>query len=198
MMRVRLFVACLLIPLLVSMAQAGNTKKPGNSAAGTASGSNSAITSATKGGQAAVASDTLREDAQTTSASAAKNPSSGEQIQWQVISAGGTTSSNANFIISQTVAQTATGVSTGGSFALSEGFFYSGAVAPPCKCGDADNSGGWSIGDAVYIINYIFGGGPPPLQTCNGDADGSGGISIGDAVYLINYIFGGGPMPGGC
>ncbi len=62
-------------------------------------------------------------------------------------------------------------------------------------CGDADGSGAWSIGDAVFIINYIFGGGPPPNPLSNGDADGSGAISIGDAVYLINFIFGGGPPP---
>ncbi len=69
------------------------------------------------------------------------------------------------------------------------------SVCQQCKCGDADGSGGFSIGDAVYIINYIFGGGPAPNPLCLGDADGSGGISIGDAVYLINYIFGGGPAP---
>ncbi len=67
-----------------------------------------------------------------------------------------------------------------------------------CKCGDADNSGAWSISDAVYLINYIFAGGPAPAQTCLGDADGSKAISISDAVYLINYIFAGGPAPTGC
>ncbi len=61
--------------------------------------------------------------------------------------------------------------------------------------GDADGSGGISIGDAVFIINYIFGGGPAPDPTQAGDADCSGGVSIGDAVYLINFIFGGGPAP---
>ncbi len=74
--------------------------------------------------------------------------------------------------------------------------YVNGLVQWTCGlCGDADGSGNWSIGDAVYLINYIFGGGPPPDPPSNGDADGSGGISIGDAVYLINYIFGGGPPP---
>ncbi len=60
--------------------------------------------------------------------------------------------------------------------------------------GDADNSGALSIGDAVYIINYIFGGGPPPLyQTC-ADVNDDCLISIGDAVTIINYIFGGNPV----
>ncbi len=75
-----------------------------------------------------------------------------------------------------------------------EGFLATGSV-PAVICGDADCSGAISIGDAVFIINYIFGGGPAPCTDLNGDADGSGAISIGDAVYIINYIFGGGPAP---
>ncbi len=62
-------------------------------------------------------------------------------------------------------------------------------------CGDADGGGSISIGDAVYIINYIFGGGPAPDPLVQGDADCNGVVSIGDAVYIINYIFGGGPAP---
>lgn len=63
------------------------------------------------------------------------------------------------------------------------------------KCGDADCSGAYSISDAVYLINYIFAGGPAPCSPLNGDADVSGSVSISDAVYLINYIFAGGPAP---
>ncbi len=67
---------------------------------------------------------------------------------------------------------------------------------PDCVPGDANGSGGVDIDDVVYLINYIFGGGPPPVQdNCCGDANGSGGVDIDDVVYLINYIFGGGPPP---
>jgi hypothetical protein len=63
--------------------------------------------------------------------------------------------------------------------------------------GDADNNGSVSIGDAVYLINYIFGGGPyPPVWASVTSIDGNAAVSIGDAVYLINFIFGGGPPPG--
>ncbi len=61
--------------------------------------------------------------------------------------------------------------------------------------GDADNSGAITISDAVYLINYIFSGGPAPCPLRNGDADCSGAVTISDAVYLINYIFAGGPAP---
>lgn len=61
--------------------------------------------------------------------------------------------------------------------------------------GDADNNGVITISDAVYLINYVFSGGPAPCPLRNGDADCSGAVNISDAVYLINYIFAGGPAP---
>ncbi len=40
-------------------------------------------------------------------------------------------------------------------------------VAPAALiCGDANNSESVNISDAVYIINYIFGGGPAPCASC--------------------------------
>jgi hypothetical protein len=63
------------------------------------------------------------------------------------------------------------------------------------ECGDADGSGAVDIDDVVYLINYIFAGGPPPNPLAAGDADCSGGVDIDDAVYIITYIFAGGPPP---
>src|SRR5690606_14822151 len=56
-------------------------------------------------------------------------------------------------------------------------------------CGDSDGSSLVSVTDAVYLINYIFSGGPAPIPSMAGDCDCSGSISISDAVYLITYIF---------
>jgi hypothetical protein len=63
--------------------------------------------------------------------------------------------------------------------------------------GDADNNGVVSLSDVVYIVNYIFAGGPAPQPLPSGDADCSGRINLADAVYLINYIFAAGPPPCG-
>jgi hypothetical protein len=63
--------------------------------------------------------------------------------------------------------------------------------------GDADNNGVVSLSDVVYLVNYIFGGGPAPQPLPSGDADCSGRINLADAVYLINYIFADGPPPCG-
>ncbi len=61
--------------------------------------------------------------------------------------------------------------------------------------GDADGSGTVTISDVVYLISYIFGGGPAPNPIESGDADCSGAVTISDVVYLINYIFAGTAAP---
>ncbi len=62
-------------------------------------------------------------------------------------------------------------------------------------CGDADGSTNVDIDDVVFLITYIFGGGPEPEPLASGDADCSQFIDIDDVVYLISYIFSGGPEP---
>lgn len=62
-------------------------------------------------------------------------------------------------------------------------------------CGDADGTGILTISDPVFLINYIFAGGPAPNPLSNGDADCNSIVTISDAVYLINYIFAGGLAP---
>jgi hypothetical protein len=62
-------------------------------------------------------------------------------------------------------------------------------------CGDANSSMSVDIDDIVYLINFIFSGGPPPAPVESGDPDCSGGVDIDDVVYLINYIFASGPEP---
>ena len=63
------------------------------------------------------------------------------------------------------------------------------------QCGDADDNAIVTISDAVFLINYIFSGGPAPATLAQADPDCNGIITISDAVYLINYIFSGGPAP---
>jgi len=66
---------------------------------------------------------------------------------------------------------------------------------PPYICGDADGSEEVDIDDVVYLIAYIFSGGPPPDPYESGDADCSGDVDIDDAVSLIAFIFSGGNSP---
>ena len=68
-------------------------------------------------------------------------------------------------------------------------------IEPQWVCGDANGSSTVTVSDVVYMINFIFGGGPAPNPLASADVNCSGGVSISDAVYLINYIFGGGAAP---
>lgn len=68
-------------------------------------------------------------------------------------------------------------------------------VVVTSRTGDADGNCITNISDVVYLIAYIFGGGPGPLPYLAGDVDCNSMVNISDAVYLISYIFGGGPPP---
>ena len=61
--------------------------------------------------------------------------------------------------------------------------------------GDANADGSTNVGDAVFLISYVFNGGPAPDCAQSADANSDGNINVGDAVFLINYIFRGGPAP---
>jgi hypothetical protein len=62
--------------------------------------------------------------------------------------------------------------------------------------GDANGDGNISIGDGVYLINYIFKGQRPPIPVESGDANMDATVNVGDVVTIINFIFNGGPGPG--
>jgi len=70
-------------------------------------------------------------------------------------------------------------------------------VSSACRPGDANNDNQINVGDAVYLISYVFKGGPPPMpdDPCSGDANGDCECNVGDAVYIINYVFKSGPPP---
>jgi hypothetical protein len=62
-------------------------------------------------------------------------------------------------------------------------------------CGDANGDEQANVGDAVFLINYVFksGAAPDPLEAGNANCDSD--VNVGDAVYLINYVFKSGAEP---
>jgi hypothetical protein len=62
-------------------------------------------------------------------------------------------------------------------------------------CGDINNDYMIGLEDVVYLINYIFKGGPPPDPQDCADSDCSGSVNLVDAVYLVRYLYSGGQAP---
>ena len=67
--------------------------------------------------------------------------------------------------------------------------------APWYMRGDANGDWVVSVTDVVYLINYLFIGGPGPEVWQTGDANCDETINVSDVVYLINYLFISGPPP---
>lgn len=63
------------------------------------------------------------------------------------------------------------------------------------KPGDVNGDGKLSVSDVVYLINYLFKGGPAPVPIETGDPNYDGKATVADVVYLINYLFKGGLPP---
>ena len=70
--------------------------------------------------------------------------------------------------------------------------------------GDANTDKKTTVSDVIYLINYLFKGGPAPNPVNLGDVnycqcpipqDCDGKVTVSDVVYLINYLFKGGPAP---
>jgi hypothetical protein len=62
-------------------------------------------------------------------------------------------------------------------------------------CGDANSSGDLDIDDIIFVIDYMFAGGPPPDPYSAADPNCSGDIDMDDVVYLIDYMFFAGRTP---
>ena len=150
-----------------------------------------------------------------TSEAADQATKSGEQINWQVISSGATDGSSANFGLRATVGQTATGYGESQNFGLSHGFWqeFEGGGGTCCMGEirgnvDYDVGDNIDISDLVFLVDYMFTGGPAPECWEEANVDGSGpatppdegsdDIDISDLVYLVDYMFTGGPPPAEC
>ena len=90
------------------------------------------------------------------------------------------------------VGQSVIGNMQGGEYVLIGGFW---SAFTYFVAGDANNDEVVNIADVVYLINYLFINGNPPVALPSGDVNCDGAINIADAVYMINYLFIGGSAP---
>lgn len=122
-----------------------------------------------------------------------RSPAAGEQINWECMSSGGGQSSDGSFLISGTIGQVAVGSSFDGSFYTRHGYWQS--FADQWECGDANASGDIDIDDIIYLIGFVFLGGPPPDPMEMGNTNCVDEIDVDDVVFLVGYVFLGGPAP---
>jgi hypothetical protein len=71
-------------------------------------------------------------------------------------------------------------------------------VSPWDYRGDVNHSGAVEAGDVVYLISYLYRGGPPPDPYVLGDVNCDGVVTAGDIVRLLNYLFRGWEAPRCC
>ncbi len=62
--------------------------------------------------------------------------------------------------------------------------------------GDANGDAQVNVSDALYMLNYLFRHGPPPVSFEAGDANCDNDQGALDVVFLLNYLFRSGPAPG--
>jgi hypothetical protein len=79
---------------------------------------------------------------------------------------------------------------------LDMAFVITGGGGQPVLCGDVNNDGVVNVGDAIYILNYLFKHGPAPVPSlCVGDVNNDDAVNVGDAIYILNWLFKSGPAP---
>jgi hypothetical protein len=62
--------------------------------------------------------------------------------------------------------------------------------------GDVDSSGSINIADVVYLVRFVFSGGPRPMPfDAIGDVNCDQTLNLADIVYLLAWLFSGGPPP---
>ena len=65
--------------------------------------------------------------------------------------------------------------------------------------GEVNNDHIITVGDVIYLVNYLFKGGPPPIPVMGiGDVNCNGNVTVSDIVYLVSYLDKGGPKPPLC
>jgi hypothetical protein len=148
-----------------------------------------------------VKSETVPEKAEKTSEVTADR-AIGCDINWQVVSMGGSMCRTARYQLGCTIGQTAAGLGATALYNLNSGFWQNFSVGGICDCrpGDATNDETYNILDITYLINYLYkGGGPPaPYAVCSGDPNANCVVNLLDVTYLISYLYKGGPVPFTC
>jgi hypothetical protein len=118
----------------------------------------------------------------------------GYQLKTDVLDSFGGESKSDNYIIpvNSGGGSAVIGISMSIAYGTEAGF----VLASKIKRGDVNANGTVDLGDAIYILNYLFRSGTDPCPMEAGDVNCTGLVDLGDAIFLLNYLFKGGTAPG--
>ncbi len=68
-------------------------------------------------------------------------------------------------------------------------------IPPSGMLGDLSGDTLIDLTDVLFLVAYLFEGGPPPNPPASGDVNGDCFIGFSDLLWLINYLYRGGPAP---
>jgi hypothetical protein len=125
------------------------------------------------------------------------------QINWSSINSGGAISaSSANYKMGLSVGQSVAGAGASANYKAGIGFWYgagAGGIIVECPItlsGDVNLTGTLTSADIIYLVNFVFKGGPTPNPCeASGDVGCNGTVTSADIIYLVNHVFKGGPPP---
>lgn len=75
---------------------------------------------------------------------------------------------------------------------------------PALENGDVNSDGDVDLSDAVYLLSWLFNGGPEPAPIAcataystmeSGDSNGDGAVDVSDPINILSYLFSGGSAP---
>ena len=73
---------------------------------------------------------------------------------------------------------------------------FATAVCLVTMTGDVNTDANHTSADIIYLVNFVFKGGPAPLPCpAAGDVDCSLSVTSADIIYMVNFVFKGGVAP---
>ncbi len=72
---------------------------------------------------------------------------------------------------------------------------HAGTGNEPFVRGDANSDGAVDIGDAIFVLGFLFSQGQAPGCLDAADANDDGAVDIGDAIYTLGFLFSQGNPP---
>ena len=125
----------------------------------------------------------------------AKSASSNFEMTSDVVCGTGGSAQSASFTLQASVGAQGSPVGSPSSenFSGSGGWVY--ATHRGAQCGDCARNWVVNVGDIVFLVSYLYKGGPAPVPLWVGDVNCDGVINVGDIVYMINYLYKGGCPP---